>query len=117
MSPTDPAAMQATVAASPRNAKYATVVDRESARELLAAKLEAGAQKAAADQAAEEQAKAEAKAAKDAAKKSGSSSRRRTHEEEGVVTQVVKSSAFKQFMRTAAAEIARGMFGTGRRSR
>jgi len=28
---------------------------------------------------------------------------------------VVKSSAFRQFMRTAAAEIARGMFGTGRR--
>jgi DNA helicase HerA-like ATPase len=116
MGPTDPAAMQATVAASPRNAKYAAVVDRESARELLAAKLEAGAQKAAADQAAEERAKAEEKAAKEAAKKSGSSSRR-TKEEEGVVTQVVKSSAFKQFMRTAAAEIARGMFGTGRRSR
>ena len=32
-----------------------------------------------------------------------------------MVTQVVKSGAFKQFMRTAAAEIARGMFGTGRR--
>jgi DNA helicase HerA-like ATPase len=116
MGPSDPAAMQATVAASPRNAKYATVVDRESARELLAAKLEAGAQKAAADRAAAEQAKADQKAAKEAAKKSGSSSRR-TKEEEGVVTQVVKSSAFKQFMRTAAAEIARGMFGTGRRSR
>jgi hypothetical protein len=109
MGPSDPAAMQASVAASPRNAKYAAVVDRESARELLAAKLEAGAEKAAADQAA----KAEAKA-KPPAKK-GTSSRRSTQEEEGVVTQVVKSSAFKQFMRTAAAEIARGMFGTGRR--
>ena len=42
-------------------------------------------------------------------------SSRRTKEEEGVVTQVVKSGAFKQFMRTAAAEIARGLFGTGRR--
>ena len=40
-------------------------------------------------------------------------SRRRTKEEEGVVTQVVKSGAFRQFMRTAASEIARGMFGTG----
>jgi DNA helicase HerA-like ATPase len=113
MAPTDPAAMQATVAASPRAAKYATVVDRESAREILAKKLEAGAQQAAADQAAEEKATADEKAAK----KSGSSSRRHTKEDEGVVTQVVKSSAFKQFMRTAAAEIARGMFGTGRRSR
>ena len=120
MAPTDPAAMAATVAASARNAKYATAIDRESAREMLAKKLEAGAQQAAADKAAEEKAKADAQAAKEAAKRSGSgsssgSSRRRTKQDEGVVTQVVKSSAFKQFMRTAAAEIARGMFGTGRR--
>jgi uncharacterized protein len=114
MGPSDPAAMAATVAASPRNAKYAAVIDRESARELLAKKLEAGAEKAAADQAAAERAKADAKEAKESSKKSGSSSRR-TKQEEGVVTQVVKSSAFRQFMRTAAAEIARGMFGTGRR--
>jgi uncharacterized protein len=107
MAPTDPAAMEATVAASPRHAKYATVIDRESAREMLAKKLEAGAQQAAADKAAEEQAKDKP------AKKSGSS--RSTKQEEGVVTQVVKSGAFRQFMRTAAAEIARGMFGTGRR--
>src|SRR5689334_13367612 len=60
MAPTDAAAMQATVAASPRNAKYATVVDRESAREILAKKLEAGAQQAAAYKAAEEKAKADA---------------------------------------------------------
>src|SRR5262245_43342575 len=97
MAPTDAAAMQATVAASPRNAKYATVVDRESAREMLAKKLEAGAQQAAADKAAEEKAKAEAKAAK-----KPSSGRRSTKQEEGVVTQVVKSGAFRQFMRTAA---------------
>jgi DNA helicase HerA-like ATPase len=114
MAPTDPAAMQATVAASPRNAKYATVVDRESAREILAKKLEAGAQQAAADQAAEEKAREQAKEAKAGTR---STSRRSTRQDEGVVTQVVKSSAFKQFMRTAAAEIARGMFGTGRRSR
>jgi DNA helicase HerA-like ATPase len=111
MAPTDPAAMEATVAASPRNAKYATAVDRESAREMLAAKLEKGAEKAAEEKAAEEKAKADAKTSK----KSGSSSRRSTKDEEGVVTQVVKSGAFRQFMRTAAAEIARGLFGTGRR--
>jgi DNA helicase HerA-like ATPase len=112
MAPTAPEAMQATVAASPRQAKYAAAVDRESARELLAKKLEDGAAKAAAEKQAAEQAKADAKA-KDAPK--ATPSKRRTKEEEGVVTQVVKSSAFKQFMRTAAAEIARGMFGTGRR--
>lgn len=118
MGPSDPAAMQATVAASPRNAKYAAAVDRESAREMLAARLEAGARQAAADKAAADEAKARERAAKEAAKGSGGSSRRApTRQDESVVTQVVKSSAFKQFMRTAASEIARGMFGTGRRSR
>ena len=107
--------MQATVAASPRTAKYAAVVDRESAREILAEKLEAGAAKAAAEKAAADQAKADAKAAKASGKSSSPSRRRTKEEEEGVVTQVVKSGAFRQFMRTAAAEIARGMFGTGRR--
>ncbi len=107
MAPTDLAAMEATVVASPRHAKYATAVDRESAREMLAAKLEQGAEKAAAEKAAE------AKAKEKPATKSGSS--RSSKKEEGVVTQVVKSSAFRQFMRTAAAEIARGLFGTGRR--
>jgi DNA helicase HerA-like ATPase len=114
MDPTPADQMQATVAASPRNAKYAVAVDRESAREMLAKRLEDGAAKAAAEAEAAEQAKLAEKAAKDAAKKSTTTSRR-TKPEEGVVTQVVKSSAFKQFMRTAAAEIARGMFGTGRR--
>ena len=52
MAPTELAAMEATVAASPRHAKYATAVDRESARELLAAKLEQGAEKAAEEKAA-----------------------------------------------------------------
>ena len=116
MAPTAAEAMQATVAASPRQAKYAAAVDRESARELLAEKLEAGAAKAAAEQQAADaaaQPKADAPAKKDTAP--ASTSRRRTKEEDGVVEQVVKSSAFKQFMRTAAAEIARGMFGTGRR--
>ena len=114
MAPTELETMQATVAASPRSAKYAQVVDRESAREILAKKLEEGAAKAASEQAAAEQAKVDA-SAKDAPAKSSTSSRRRTKAEDGVVEQVVKSSAFKQFMRTAAAEIARGMFGTGRR--
>ena len=113
MAPTAAEVMQATVAASPRSAKYATAIDRESAREILAKKLEDGAAKAAAEKEAADQAKVDAKAAKESAKKP--TTRRSSKEEEGVVTQVVKSGAFKQFMRTAAAEIARGMFGTGRR--
>ncbi len=100
MAAADPAAMQATVDASPRQAKYAEAVDRESAREKLAARLEAGARKA------EEEPKPKATPAKKAAPKK---------KEESMVTQVVQSSAFKDFVRTAAREVARGMFNTARR--
>ncbi len=37
--------------------------------------------------------------------------------EDNLFSQVVNSSAFKQFTRTAAREIARGIFGTSRRRR
>ena len=94
MAPTDAAAMQATVAASPRYAKYATAIDRESAREMLAAKLEAGAQQAAADEAAAKE--REAKAAKSASRSrprprvaASKAGRGRRH------PGVVKSGAFK----------------------
>ena len=99
MDAADPAEMQATVYASPRKAKYAEAIDRESAREKLAAKLEAGAQKA------ENEPEPKAAPKKAAPKK----------KEESMVTQVVQSSAFKDFMRTAAREVARGMFNTARR--
>jgi DNA helicase HerA-like ATPase len=122
MGPSDPAAMQAMVEASPRHARYAQTVDRESARELLAARLEAGARQAEEEAREAAEAKARAKADKEAQreaeKQTRSAPRRRApQQEEGVVTQVLGSAAFKQVMRTAAKEIARGMFGTGRRRR
>jgi len=107
MSPSDPAAMQATVEASPRYAKYAEAVDRESAREKLAARLEEGAQKQAAEQ------KPEKAPGKKAERRPGRSSEKK--DDGGVIGDVVRSSAFKDFVRTAAREIARGMFKTGRR--
>ncbi|GCD89867.1 helicase HerA-like domain-containing protein [Nocardioides sp. LS1] len=107
MGPVDPAQMAAVVQASPRNAKYATAVDRESAREKLAAKLEAGAAKQAQDKAQDEAApKAPSKAP---------SKPRATKQDEGLLHDVVTSSAFKDLMRTAAREVVRGMFKTGRR--
>ncbi|MCW2868144.1 MAG: hypothetical protein JWR20_2332, partial [Marmoricola sp.] len=130
MGAADPAAMEAAVQASPLHAKYAEAVDRESAREILAGKLEAGAaaaqaeQQAAADakaradadKAAQQQATAEEKlrreAEKAAARGRASSGGRR---EKSVVEEVVGSTMFKQVARTAAREIVRGMFGTGRR--
>jgi len=68
MSPTPAPTMEASVAASPLLAKYGTAIDRESAREILTAKLEsaaaAAAAQSAADTAAKEQAADEAAAAK-----------------------------------------------------
>ena len=47
MSPTPAAEMQATVDASPLTARYGTVIDRESAHEILAVKMNAAADAAA----------------------------------------------------------------------
>jgi len=68
MSPTDAAAMAATVAASPLMAAYGTPVDRESAREILAVKMNAAAEADAAADAAAEAAETAAEAAEDAEK-------------------------------------------------
>ena len=118
MGPADPAAMEAVVRASPRFGKYAASVDRESAREKLATRLEEGAAKEAAEARTEAEAKAREKAAKEAKAKPRSKSSRTegpAPQDEGIVHDVVTSPAFKDFMRTAAREIARGMFKTGRR--
>ena len=54
----DAASMEASVKASPRYAKYAAVVDRDSAREMLAVKVEEGARRQAEEDAAKEREKA-----------------------------------------------------------
>ena len=113
MGPADAAAMQATVTGSPRHAKYATAIDRDSAREKLAVKVEEGARRQAEEEAAEARAKEAAKA--DRSRPTSSGRRTSTKDDGGIVEDVVSSGAFKDFMRTAAREIARGMFGTGRR--
>ena len=106
-------AMESAVKASPLYAKYSEVVDRESAREKLAAKLEAGAAKAEADAARGAEEDRLKKEADQLSRRKPAP--RRQKEEESVVEQVVKSGAFKDFMRTAAREVARGMFRSGRR--
>jgi uncharacterized protein len=106
MAPADPAAMQASVAASPLFAKYAEPVDRESAREKLAAKLEAGAAKAEAEAAPREKA---------APRTTPKAPTRRRRPEKSMVEEVVTSTTFRQVLRTAAREIVRGVFKTGRR--
>jgi DNA double-strand break repair helicase HerA and related ATPase len=100
MAPAPADKITAAVQASPNNAKYTAVVDRESAHEKLAAKLRAGAEQA---EAKHEEPEAEAP--------------RRGREEKSVVEKVVGSSAFKQFARSAGREIVRGLFGAARRRR
>jgi hypothetical protein len=107
--PADPAEMEATVQASPRHATYTTTVDRESAREILAARLEEGARKA------EQEAQAEERKSRKPEKTPRTRPAEQRQEEGSVVHDVVTSAAFKDFMRTAAREIARGMFKSGRR--
>ena len=114
MGPADPAAMAASVAASQLTPKYGEAVDRESARERLAARLEAGA--AAAEQ---------EKPAKKVSKKSGEDhidyptgttrAPSRNRQDAGMVQDIMKSPMARDLMRTAAREIVRGVFGVGRR--
>jgi len=99
--------MEAAVKASTLYAKYATAVDRDSAREELAKRLEAGAEKARQEQASADQTAAtKAASAKPAA---------RQRPQKSMVEEVVGSTAFRQVLRTATTEIMRGLFKTGRR--
>ena len=119
MGPMDPAAMSAVVDASPLQASYGEPVDRESARELLAARLEAGA-----EQARREQAGTAAPDRLDyppeprrAPSRSRSAGRRTDDRPEGVVGGMMRSPIARDLARTAAREIVRGVFGIGRRRR
>ena len=102
--------------ASPLHERYATAVDRESARELLAAKLEEGARKAAEDARIKELEREQKNARVEGRSSSkGSTKRSAPKEPDSMVDSVLGSPVFKDFMRTAAREIARGMFKSGRR--
>ncbi|MGV8895337.1 MAG: helicase HerA-like domain-containing protein [Rhodoglobus sp.] len=127
MSPTPLAAMQATVAASPLLAQYGTAVDRESAREILATKMNAAAaaeaqvdaQKEAA-QKAKDAAKAQAdyeKAVRDMAKSSAPKSRPRTttrtttRKDDNPIGDILGSRTGQTVVR----EVLRGIFSTLKR--
>jgi DNA helicase HerA-like ATPase len=105
MAPASAEQMTAAVQGSPNNAKYSQAVDRESAYEILAAKVQAGAQQAEAEKQNQEQAKEQQQQERPRAQK----------QEKSMVEQVVGSTAFKQFARTAGREIVRGLFGAARR--
>jgi DNA helicase HerA-like ATPase len=125
MAATPPEVLAPGIAASGLMAKYGQAIDRDSAQEILARKVEQGAlaaeeqARAAAD--AEQQAKDQAAAAKEAAPQQNASERatttqhRQAPKQRSVIEEVASSSVFKQFVRSAGREIVRGIFGTARR--
>ena len=124
MAPTPDEVLRPGIAASALMVRYGQSLDRDSAHEILARKLYAGAEAAErerlekeavaqAEAAAKEQVKAQAAAERAArAQSRGPQSR-----EKSTVEQITHSSAFKQFARTAGREIVRSIFGTARRRR
>lgn len=91
---------------SPFAHKYAAVIDRESAYELLAKRAEEGAAHAEAERRATEQAKAEAQAAKDRAAAERAEAARRRAQPKSLTEQIATSVA-----RSAASSIGRQLGG------
>ena len=113
MGPADPAAMTAAVGASALAPKYAQSVDRESAREKLAARLEAGAA-----QAREEPAPTthEEHIGYPSDRPTRRPRKKQSSRGSGdAVADIMSSPVARDLMRTAAREIVRGVFRVGRR--
>ncbi|WP_369252035.1 helicase HerA-like domain-containing protein [Geodermatophilus amargosae] len=112
MGTVEPGAMAAAVAASPLQTRYGTAVDRESAREMLAARL-APPPPAPTRTRTRTPARAEEPAPRRRPREAA------PEEERGVLGDLVASSAFRSFARSAAStlgrELTRGLFGTRRR--
>lgn len=117
MDPLDADAMATGVAGSAMQARYGTPLDRESAYEVLNARLQAGAEAAAAEEAARaghvRQVEADAEAARAATRelRAGRPARR----EKSLLEHLTENTMVRQMARSAAREITRSIFGTGRR--
>lgn len=133
MDPTPMPQIEAAIAASPLLAKYGTAVDRESAREILTARLDAAHAAAEATQAAADQAKIDAEYAKQQAaldkaqeaarkkadaeyerllkKTAGTGRSTKSSSQKSVLEEVLGSKATKSIL-TGVVE---GIFGTRRR--
>jgi uncharacterized protein len=114
MAPAPEDVIQGAISSSYLRSKYSDPIDRESAREMLAQRLEAGAAKAEAEQPPDDDRDGAGRAEKARYPKKPRAERS-SKAEPGAVEQVLKSEAGKLFMRTAAREIARGIFRVGRR--
>ncbi|TQM91158.1 hypothetical protein FB476_2888 [Ornithinimicrobium humiphilum] len=117
--PSDESVLDRLTTGSPLTAKYGTALDRESAYELLGARVKAAAEARAAEEARVAAEKAREKEERERARSTssgGSRSRSRAKEDSGIVEQVVTSTAFKSMLRSAGTvigrEITRSIFGT-----
>ena len=115
MGPTDPARMDQMIASSPLYARYAQPIDRDSAHEMLARKLEQGAQTAQTQQGGYSYQQPGQGAVQDSWGEAAPRQQPRRRAEKSVLEKVADSSAFKQFARSAGREIVRSIFGAGRR--
>ena len=113
MGPSDPARMDQLISASPLLGRYGQQINRDSAQEMLARRLAEGA------------AAAQAEAERVQAQRSGQGQqttwsppaqpKSSARQEKSLLSEVANSSVVKQFARSAGREIARSLFGTGRR--
>ena len=130
MAPTPEEVLRPGIAASGLMGRYGREIDRDSAHEMLARKLQAGAEEAERERRAaeaEEEARIRAKADADAqarferemrsAERSQPRTRSSRRTEKSMLEQVTGSSAFREMARTAGREIVRSIFGTARRRR
>jgi len=134
MSPAPASEIDAAVAASPLMAKYGTEIDRDSAREMLARKLEAAERAAAAEEAAEaereyaeaeraerrrEDAEAERRRRSSGSRTSSSGGRstRRTPPGSGSAGSQLGDILGSPMTRTIVTSVISGIFGTRRRRR
>ncbi|RYZ30154.1 MAG: DUF853 family protein, partial [Propionibacteriaceae bacterium] len=121
MAPTPEEVLRPGVAMSALMARYGQAVDRDSAQEMLARKLEQGAATAAAEQQRADEAERAAQAAKEQTREqprersAPRAPRASTRQEKGMVEQITSSTVFRQFARSAGREIVRGLFGAARR--
>jgi uncharacterized protein len=126
MAPTPEEILRPGIAASSLMATYGAAIDRDSAREMLARKLEAGAQQAEAERQATDtqaradaQAKADAQAQREAERTARAQSTRQPsrRQDKGILGEIVGSTTFRQVARSATTQIIRSIFGTARRRR
>ncbi|HEV2929002.1 MAG TPA: helicase HerA-like domain-containing protein, partial [Propionibacteriaceae bacterium] len=126
MAPTPEEVLRPGIATSGLMGKYGMDIDRDSAHEMLARKLRAGAEEAERERRAaeaEERAKADANARARAereireAERAQPRTRTSRRTEKSMLEQVTGSGAFREMARTAGREIVRSIFGTARRRR